>query len=113
MAESNQYWFLEEVNKLALNTFIGLGYAKMVKRAIINADGTAIKDANGTFVFEPDETKPPVHYEVGYMIVFTDRNGTRTIIKLMSITRGVTYLAKGTFAFDDSNKIASLVFETD
>ena len=113
MHEHNQYWFLEETNKLALNTFIGLGYAKMVKRAIINADGTAKKDATGAFVFDPDETKPPVHYEVGYMIVFTDLRGVRTFIKLISIARGLTVLAKGTFSFNDATKTAAFVYDSD
>ena len=42
MHELEQYWFLEEINLLALNTFIGLGYAKVVKRAQVNPDKTAI-----------------------------------------------------------------------
>ena len=47
-----EYWFLTESNLIALNTFIGVGYCKMVKRALINPDGTMIRDEN----LEPDPT---------------------------------------------------------
>lgn len=87
---------MEETNKLALNTFIGSGYCKMVRKAITKADGTISIDANGDPIpLVADMTQPPVHYECGYIIAFTDRFGITSIVKLIEITRGLTVLARG------------------
>ena len=51
-----EYWFLEEVNQLALNNFIGVGYCKMVKRAFTTADTTMPLDVNGDPNAVPDES---------------------------------------------------------
>ena len=97
--EKMEYWFLEESNLLALNTFIGLGYCKMVRRAVTTATTTAVLDANG----EPNPTIDPVnsgalHTECGYIVVFTDRTGVTKIIKIIDLTRGLTVLCDGTFS---------------
>ena len=54
--ETAHYWFLSESNLLALNTFIGNGYCKMVKRAITDENGLMFRDANGEPLVEPDNT---------------------------------------------------------
>ena len=40
LAMDLEMWELEEENKLALNTFIGIGYALSASRARTNSDGT-------------------------------------------------------------------------
>ena len=107
--ETIEYWFLEESNLLALNTFIGNGYCKNVKRAFTTSSGTAVRDANGDPNPTPDNSQPVLHSECGYIIVFTDRTGTTKIIKLIDITRGLTVLAKGVF----SSNTGTFEFDTD
>ena len=104
-----EYWFLEESNLLALNTFIGVGYCKMVKRAFINSDGTMIRDATGEPDPTPDESQPKLHSECGYIIAFTARNGVTTIMKVVDIARGLTVLAMGSF----SSNTNTFEFDTD
>ena len=61
MHETIQYWNLAETNRFVNTEFIGMGYAKLVKRAKLNDDNTLPKDKKGNPEFKPDNTKDPVH----------------------------------------------------
>ena len=47
LAVEQDMWELEEENKLALNTFVGIGYAISASRAFTNTDGTIRRDSSG------------------------------------------------------------------
>ena len=67
------YWeIVAENNLLALNSFRGLGYAKLVLHNKNNPDGTLKRDLFGTPIADPDLEEAPVHQETGYLLAFTD-----------------------------------------
>ena len=70
-------------------------------RAITNADGTAPRDGEGNVIFRPDNSRPQLHYEVGYIIAFTDRRGRTRLCKMINLARGLTVLTHGTFSSTD------------
>ena len=97
MFETINYWFLQDTNDIALNSFVGVGYAKKVMRALINKEEPAINDSLSNFVYNPNNTAHAIHLETGFTIGFTDRSDVTKIIKILNIPRGETELCSGTF----------------
>ena len=97
--ETNTYWEVEaENNLLSLNSFRGLGYAKLVLRNKNNPDGTMKRDQFGQPIADPDLSQHAVHQETGYIVAYTDQFGATRLVKMILIPRGLTTLAHGTFS---------------
>ena len=60
MHEEIHYWKVNTVNALA-GTGVGVGYLKLVHRAILTSQGRILFDADGNPIFEKDITRDPVH----------------------------------------------------
>ena len=51
MQEEDDYWFCEDNNLLARNSFMCLGYSKLVFEAVVTSDGLLPFDSNGDPIF--------------------------------------------------------------
>ena len=59
--EKIEYWFLEDANLLAQNSFLGVGYCKAVKRQVQSTGDVLTLDTEGFPNPIPDATKPLLH----------------------------------------------------
>jgi hypothetical protein len=53
--ETTKYWPISGVNSVAREKWVGVGFAKMVYRAQIDANGYLPTDANGNVQFIPEK----------------------------------------------------------
>lgn len=61
MHETINYWFLEETNALALNSFFGLGYKRHATHSRTTSGDTMPLDSNGDPDCVVDPTQPAIH----------------------------------------------------
>ena len=71
MHEINDYWLIEDNNLLALNSFLGVGYSKLVSVAT-TVNGFLPAGDLGGFSFTVAQPVVHVHQETGYIVAYTD-----------------------------------------
>ena len=65
MAEEIHYWKVDDRNIFTGTAFFGVGYVKLVHRAVLDERGL-VPFYDGKPVFENDFTRDPVHQETGW-----------------------------------------------
>ena len=72
MHEINDYWLIEDNNLLAVNSFVGVGYSKLVSTAATNSNDLLPAGDLGGFSFTLANPVVHIHQETGYIIAYTD-----------------------------------------
>ncbi|CDW90624.1 UNKNOWN [Stylonychia lemnae] len=115
--ESQKYWKLNGLNRVADEDFAGYGFSKTVELLELDENKKIPRDDEGKPILKRrlDERGKPIeiHQEGGYIMAYTERKTDRTLFqKMTSIPRGQAMVVNGNIKENEEDAIRFATFKS-